>query len=110
MNVGQLTDRNLNVRQLRNREIPLMPPQVTSLLRNLDTNIPQWSSFDWSSPPQKPKLRSQNHNSAKKLRPAPVTKTSKSIKKMSKPHQLSQSMRVLRYKLDSRDHYKKDTP
>ena len=40
MNEGQLTDRNINVRQLRNRAIPLMPPQVTSLLRNLDSNIP----------------------------------------------------------------------
>ena len=40
MNVGQLTDKTLNVRQLRKRAIPLMPPQVTSLLRNLDSNIP----------------------------------------------------------------------
>ena len=83
MNVGQLTDRELNVRQLRNRVIPLMPPQVTSLLRNLDSNIPQWSSFDWSNPPQKLKLRSQNHDLAERLRPASMTKASKGIKKMS---------------------------
>ena len=29
---------------------------------------------------------------------------------MNKPHPLPQSVRVLRYELDSRDHYQKDTP
>ena len=67
MNVGQNTDRNLNARQLRNRVIPLMPPKVTSLLRNLDSNIPQWLRFNWSGPPKKPKLKSQNPTQQKSL-------------------------------------------
>ena len=96
-----------SITQLRNRAIPLMPPQVTSLHRNLDSNIPQKSSYDWSSPPQKPRLRSQNHDSAEKLRSAPVTKASTFIMKMNKPHPLPQSVRVLTYKLDSMDHYQK---
>ena len=65
MNIGQLTDRNLNVRQLKNRVIPLMPPQVTSLLRNLDSNTPKQVNFDWNSPHRN--LRNQNLNSAEKL-------------------------------------------
>ena len=32
MNIGQTTDRNLNVRQLRNRVTPFTPHQVTSLI------------------------------------------------------------------------------
>ena len=110
MNVGQITDRNLNARQLRNRLIPFTPPQVTSLIRNLDSSIPWWSSFSWSSPPQKLKLWSQNHYSAERLRPALVIKSNKGIRKMNKLHPLPQSVRVLRYKLDSRIHYQKGTP
>ena len=111
MYVGQLTDRNLNVRQLRNRRIPFTPPWVTSILRSLDSNIPQWSSFDWSSSLlQEPKLRSQNHDSAEKPRPAPMTKVCKGIMRVNKPHPLPQSVRVLRYKLDIKGHYQKGTP
>ena len=35
MNVGQITDRNLNVRQLRNRAIPFTPPISPPLLETL---------------------------------------------------------------------------
>ena len=81
-----------------------------SLIRHLDSSIPWWSSFNWSGPPQKPKLWSQNQDWAERLRPAPVTKSSKGIRKMNKPHLLIQSVRVLRYKLDSRDCYQKGSP
>ena len=57
INLEEITDRNLHVRWLRNRMILLTAPQVPSLIRDLDSSIPQWSSFDWSNPPQKPKLR-----------------------------------------------------
>ena len=96
MNEGQFTDRNLNVRQLRNKVMPLMLSQVTSHLRNLNSNIPQQSSFNWSSPPQRPRVQSENHNSAEKLRSTPMTKASKGIKKINKLHPLPQSVRVLR--------------
>ena len=43
------------------------------------------------------------------LRPAPL-KLVKGIRKMNKLHSSPQSVRVLRYKLDSRDHYQKGTP
>ena len=36
-----------------------------------------------------------------------VTKSSKGIREMNKPHPLPQSVGVLRYKLDSRDCYQK---
>ena len=110
MNVGKITDRDLNIGQLRNRTISVTAPQVPSLIRDLDSYIPWWSSFNWSSPPQKPKLQSQNHDSAVRLRPAPITQSSKGIRKMNKLHPLSQSVRVLRYKLDIRDYYQKGIP
>ena len=53
MNIGQITDRNLNVRWLRNRMIPVTVPQVPSHIRDLDSSIPEWLSFHWSNPPQK---------------------------------------------------------
>ena len=81
MNVGQITDRNLNVRQLRNRMIPVTAPQVPSLIRDLDSNILPQSNFNWSSLSQKPKLQSQNHDSSERIRPAPVTKSSEGIRK-----------------------------
>ena len=105
MNIGQITDRNVNVRWLRNRMIPFTAPKVTSLIRYLDSSIPQWSNFDWSSLQQTPKLQSQNHDSGERLRPALVTKSSKGIRKINKLHPLPQSVRVPRYKLDSRDCY-----
>ena len=90
--------------------IPVTAPQVPSHITNLDSSIPQQSSFDWSNPPQKLDLWVQNPNSAEKLRPTTVTKLGKGIRKMNKLHSLHQSVRVLRYKLDSRDHYEKGTP
>ena len=39
-----------------------------------------------------------------------MTKASKGIKKMNKLYPVPQSVRVLRYKLDSRDCYQKGTP
>ena len=84
MNLGQITNRNLNVRQLGNRTIPVTAPQVPFLIRDLDSSILQWSSLNYSNPPQKPKLWGQNHDSAEKLRPAPITKSGKGIRKMNK--------------------------
>ena len=40
MNLGQITDGILNVRWFRNRMIPVTAPQVPSLIRDLDSNIP----------------------------------------------------------------------
>ena len=54
MNIGKITDRKLNVRWLRNRLIPVTASQVPSHIRDLDSSIPQWSSFNWSNPPHKP--------------------------------------------------------
>ena len=52
MNIGQITDRNLNVRWLRNRVIPVTAPQVPSHIRDLNSSIPLWSSFGRINPPQ----------------------------------------------------------
>ena len=60
MNIGQITDRNLNVRQLRNKAIPITVPQVTSHIRDLNSGIPLWSSFGWSNSQQIPDLWVQN--------------------------------------------------
>ena len=110
MNIGQITDRNLNVRWLRNRVIQVTASQVPSYIRNLKSCIPLWSRFGWSNHPQKSDLWVQNPDSVEKPRPKVVTKISKGIRKINKLHPLPQSMRVLRYKLDSRDHYQKGTP
>ena len=40
MTIEQITDRNLNVRWLRNRTIPVTAPQVPSHIRDLDSSIP----------------------------------------------------------------------
>ena len=61
MNMGQITDRNLNVRQLRNRVMPVTAPQVPSHIGVLNSNVPLQSSFGWSNPPQKSNLWIQNH-------------------------------------------------
>ena len=79
MNLGHSTDRNLNVRWLRNRTIPVAAPQIPSLIRDLNSRVSRWSGFNLSNPLQRPKLQSQNHNSAEKLRPTHVTKSSKGI-------------------------------
>ena len=110
MNIERITDRNLNVRWLRNRVIPATAPQVPSHIRDLSSSIPLWSSFSWSSAPQKSDLQVQNPGSVEKPRPKAVTKVGKGIRKMNKLYPLPQSVRVLRYKLDSRDCYQKDTP
>ena len=111
MNRGQITDRHLNVRWFRNRLIPVTAPQFPSHIRDLNSSIPLQSSFRWSNPPQKSDLWVQNPGSVEKYRPKAVTKVGKGIRKMKKkPHPLPQSVRVLRYKLDSRDHYQKGTP
>ena len=110
MNIGQITGRNLNERWLQNRAIPGTAPQVLSHIRNLNSNIPLWSSFGWSNPPQKSDLWIQNPGSAEKPGPKAVTNIGKGIRKMNKPHPLPQSVRLLRYTLDNRDHYQKGTP
>ena len=111
MNIGQITDRNLNVRWLRNRAIPETAPQVPSHIRDTHSSVPLHSSFGWSKPPQKSDLLVQDPISVGKPRLKAVTKVGKGIRKVNKLHPLPpQSVRVLSYKLDSRDHYHKDTP
>ena len=90
--------------------MPVTAPEVPSHIRDLDSSIPPWSRFHWSNPPQKSNLWVQNPDSAEKLGPTPVTKLGKGIRKMNKLHPLPKSMRVLMYKLDSRDHYQKGAP
>ena len=84
MNIGQNTDRNLNVRWLRrNRLIPVTAPQVPSHVRDFNSSIPLLSNFGWSNPPQKSGLQVQNPDSAEKPRPKAVTKVGKGIRKMN---------------------------
>ena len=104
MNIGQITDRNLNVRWLMDRVIPATVPQVPFLIRDLSSSGPLWSRFGWRN------LQVQNAGSVEKPRPNAVTKVGKGIMKKNKLHPLPLSVRVLRYKLDSRDYYHKDTP
>ena len=40
MNIGEITERNLNLRQLRKRMIPVTAPQVPSYIIDLDSSIP----------------------------------------------------------------------
>ena len=40
MNIGQIADKNVNVRWLRNREIPVTAPPVPSHIRDLNLGIP----------------------------------------------------------------------
>ena len=110
IDIGETTDINLNVRQSRNRGIPATAPEVSSHIRDLNSSIPLWSSFSWGNPPQKLDWQVQNPSSAEKPRPNTVTKVGKGIRKMNKLHPLPQSVRVLRYKLERRDHYQKDIP
>ena len=48
MNIGQIDDRNANVRWLRKRAIPVTTPQVPSHTRDLNSIFPLQSSFGWS--------------------------------------------------------------
>ena len=66
MNIGQITDRNLNVRWLRNRAKLVTAPQIPSHITDLNSSVPLQSSFGWSNPPQKSDLWVQN--------PSPVEK------------------------------------
>ena len=108
--IGQITDRNLNVKWLRNRAIPVTASQVPSNIRDLNSSIPLQSSLRWSNPAQKLDLWVQNPSSVEKPRPKDVSKVGKGIRKMSKLHPLPQSVRVLRYKLDSRVIISRGTP
>ena len=81
MNIGQITDRNLNVRQLRNRAISVTKPQVPSHFRDLNSSVPLWSSFGCSSPPKKFDLQAQNPSSVEKPRLKAVTKVGNGIRK-----------------------------
>ena len=110
MNIGQITDKNLNVRWLRNRTIPVTAPQVPSVIRDINPSVPAQSRFGWSNPAQKSNSRVQNPGSVEKPSPKAVSKVGKGIRKMNKLHPLPQSVRVLRYKLDSRDYHHKGTP
>ena len=74
MNIGQITNRNLNIRLLRNRAIPVTAPQVPSHIRDLNGSVPLGSSFGWSNPPQKSNLPVQNPSSVEKPRPKAVGK------------------------------------
>ena len=53
MNKGEITDKNLNVGQLRNRAVPVTTPQVPSHIIDLHPSVLLQSSFSWSNPPQK---------------------------------------------------------
>ena len=107
MNIEQITDRNLNVRQLRNRGIPVTTSQVPSHISDLNSSVP----LGWSNPPQKSNLRVQDSISVRKPRPKAVSKVYKCTRKVNKLHPLPKSVQVHKYKLDiSREHYHKDTP
>ena len=110
MNIGEITHKNLNVRWLGNRVVPVSAPQVSSYIRDPTSSIHLWSSFRWSHPSQKSDLWVQNPNSIEKSRPKVVTKIGKGMRKMNKLYPLPQSVIVFRYKLDSRDHHQKGTP
>ena len=97
MNIGENTDRNLNVRWLRNRAIPVTALQVPSHIRYPNSSIPLWSSFTKSDPPKKSDLQVQKPDAVDKPRPKVVTKIGKGIRRMNKPHPLPQSVTVLRY-------------
>ena len=71
MNIGQITDRNLNVRGLRNKVIPVTAAQIH--IRDLNSSIPLWSRIGRNIPPQTD-LCVQNPNSLEKSRPNIVTK------------------------------------
>ena len=84
MNIGQITDRNLNVRWLRTRVIPVTTPQVPFHIRDHYSSVPLQSGFGLSNLPQKSDLQVQDTISVGKPGLKPVTKVGKGIRKFDK--------------------------